>query len=236
MSVISGDLQQRSRVFLKPKPVVEEPILDSSTGGEGEVDPVVISEEILDAAAEDFGSASVRSMAMAAALTFIEGDDYSFSAIDALMQGAADVDGDGEVSEDEEDIYNDMIEATCEAFAELGADKDQIKEFIEGEDDKKGAAMGAALSKGMDSQVLDDAGLICRFAVAENLEEGIILDAAKVKRVVNGKFKMVRKPLKKKRLSSAQKAGLKKARRKSNTSKAKMKRAKSMKMRKARGI
>ncbi|MGL4898780.1 MAG: hypothetical protein ACRC4U_01830, partial [Shewanella sp.] len=58
-----------------------------------------------------------------------------------------------------------------------------------------------------------------------------------VKKVVrSGKVKWIKKPLRKKRINGAQRAALKKARMKSNTSAAKAKRRRSMKRRKASGL
>ena len=56
---------------------------------------------------------------MAAALTFIDDGDYSQDALVALISGLADVDKDDDLSESEQEIYDDLIKMTADALVSL---------------------------------------------------------------------------------------------------------------------
>ena len=213
------------------EPAKADPILDSASESGDENKEAVVDEAVLDSAMSEFGSSSSKGAAMGIALAFIESGESTFDYLDALVQGAADVDGDDEIGDDEEEGYNELFEEVANAFVALGGDEDQVMRFISGESEEDGEALAEYLSEKMDDQVLDDATIIGQFAVAGEM----ILDS-KIKRIVGGKVKWVKKKLKRKILSAAQKAGLRKARRKANTGAAKLKRKKSNKLRKNMGM
>ena len=101
------------------------------------------------------------------------------------------------------------------------------------------ARVGAALEKTMESEEGDDGDIIADFASDEDaVLEGVFEATYKRKKVIrDGKVKIVRKRVSGKvRLSAAQKAGLRKARRKAFTAKAKLHRRKSMRKRAQRGL
>jgi len=216
-----------------------DPILDSASD---DLPLEAPTDGILDAAAEDFGSALNRSRGMGIALTFIEDGDFLFDSVDDMVRGTVGMDAEGveEPSEDEVDQYNDLSEAVLDSLISLGADQEQASVFLQGEDDAQGEVLGAFLTGEMDGNVLDDSTIINRFAVAETLEmEGDdgVLDAAKIKKIRNGRVVWVKKKIgPKKRMSAKQKAALKKARLKSNNGAAKAKRAKSSRIAKKMGL
>ncbi|MBT2909714.1 hypothetical protein PL84_03845 [Vibrio anguillarum] len=190
-----------------------------------------IPDQILDDASDDLAEKQIRANGMAAALTWIEDEDASYANFDAIVAGLADVDEDGEVTEPEEEIFNEILTMAADSLVELGANAANVQSFIDDESEEAGEKLHAYLSEKMSNNEKSDDDLITEYAVKAKL----VLDATQ--RVIrNGKVKLIKKPLKKKRLSSAQRAALKKARRKANNSGARRKRAKSMKARSQRGM
>lgn len=99
-------------------------------------------------------------------------------------------------------------------------------EALADDEDDAAADVGAAIA-GLDSDELEAA-----FVVAGSSDE--MLTEAFKKVVRNGEIKIIRKRLRKKPLTAAQKSALKKARRKAQTGVAKLARKKSMKLRRKR--
>lgn len=216
--------------------VVDSDIVDPfapETGGvteqEASIFEAVASE---DAAIDDFAGMQTRAQAMGAVLTWVEERDFSFDAIDALAQGMADLDGDGELDDDEMGELDSLYVSMADAFAALGADRANVEAFIGNQEDAQGKKLGEFLSGKLDDVKEDDDLLVSRFAVGRSL----IMEAGRKKVIRNGKVKWIKKRTKKKRLSAAQRAALKKARRKSHTSAARRSRAKAMRVRKSRGM
>lgn len=226
--------------FLVGKDLVKaEPILDSASD---DIPTDAPTDAVLDAAAESFGSSVHRSQAMGIALTFVEDGEYVFDAVDDLVRGVVGIDeaGESDPTDEESEQYNDLAETVLDSLVSLGADQAQASSFMQSEDDTQGEVLGSFLATQMDETVLDDATIINRFAVAENLEfddaDGV-LDAAKIKKIRGGKVVWVTKKIgPKKRMSAKQKMALKKARLKSNSSAAKAKRAKSSRIAEKMGL
>lgn len=195
----------------------------------------------------DLADAQMRSMAMGAVLTWIEEGDFSYSAIDELAVGVADLDGDEELTPSETAIYEDIWSVIAEAMMSLGADEDNIMEFLDDEDDDAGEKLGSFLADVMDNIPSEDDEIVTSFATGE---DGAVFECAdaeafgifeasykKVKVVKDGKVVVKKKRMSGKvRMSAAQKAALKKARRRAHSSAARLKRAKAMKVRKKRGM
>ena len=189
-----------------------------------------ISQQLLDSASDDLADKQFRADSMAIALTWLEEGDFSSDAMNALVAGMADVDGDEEINDSEQEYYDSLYTMAADALVELGGDVSNVQEFMEG-DDEAGAKLGAFLSGRMDDVESADDELVSKYAVKQSL----IMDAT-VKVVRNGKVVLKKIPLRKKKLSSAQKMALKKARRKANTSSARKKRQKAMRLRKSRSL
>lgn len=184
------------------------------------------------------GAATVSSMAMSAVLAWIDGGDYSYTAFDEYVAGIADLDGNEDFSDDEVQLYNDIFNSAADAFLSLGADADSVDSFLNGEDDGAGAKIGEFCSGVVDQESASDTDMIAGFAGGDSVMESGILEASfkKMRVVRGGKVKIVKKRIGKVVLSAAQKAGLKKARRKAFSSVARLHRAKSMKIRRQHGM
>jgi hypothetical protein len=168
---------------------------------------------------------------MACCLGWIDAGDYSFGALADSVATIADLDGDEEYTPDEEAYYNELLTEVGYALTALGADAGNVQSFIENEDDEEGAKLGAFLSEKMQSVEDDDETLIGNYAVSD---QPIMESMIKVVR--GGKIVLKKKRLRRVKLSAAQRAGLKAARRKAFTGAAKLHRAKSMRLRRKRGI
>ena len=195
-----------------------------------------IFEQAADAGSvDDFANKQVRAQAMACALAWIANGDYSYGALDESLSVIADLDGDEELSDDEDDYLNEMFNEIASAFVALGADVDNVQTFIDNEDDDEGMKLGSFLSEKMQGIEKDDETIISDYAVSDApILEGL------VKAVRGGRIVLKRKKLKGKRprrkLSTAQRMGLKMARKKAFTGAAKRVRAKSMRLRKKMGL
>lgn len=181
---------------------------------------------------EDLADRQIRSAAMATVLGWIEGKDFSFDALDALVVGMVDFDGDEDVGEDEEADYNDLLSMVADAMVRLGAKPENVKAFIDDEDAEAGDKLGKRLTDKLDGVSLEDDELVTRYA----MRSGEAILEATVKTIRDGKVVLKKKRIKKVRLSAAQRAALKKARRKANTGAARLARKKSMRIRKQRGL
>lgn len=180
---------------------------------------------------EDFVQKQLRSQAMSCCLRWVEAGDYSFAALADSVATIADLDGDEEYSPDEEAYYNELLSEVGYALTALGADAENVQSFMDNEDDDEGAKLGAFLSEKMQAIEDDDETLIGNYAVSDQQ----VMEAT-VKVVRGGKVVFKQKRLRKVKLSAAQKAGLKVARRKAFTGAAKLARKKSMKIRRQRGL
>lgn len=167
----------------------------------------------------------MRSNAMAAVMAFAEEGMNTAEELDLMAVGMADVDEDGEVSEAEQEDYEESLNAMADALEHVGLSGEVIGKAFDGDDE---AAEEVALHVADYIDGLEDQDqYIANYSVRENM----MLEAVR-KVVRDGKVKYIKKPLRKRRMSSAQKSALKKARRKSNTGAAKRARRKSMSIRK----
>lgn len=195
--------------------------------------------------------ASARAKAMTAVLEWIAMGTYTYNDLDELIVVVCDIDGDYELSEEEEDLYNEVWQEVPDALLTLGASEKDTQLFVDGPDesaDDAATRIGRVLSDEMDDLEADDDDIISAFSLGEDAvfesasgdtaHLGVLEAAFKKKKVVrNGKVQIVRKRVSGRvRLSSAQKAALKKARRKANTATARLARKKSMRLRKKRGL
>lgn len=221
-------------------------ILESANGDRKED-----GQGVLENAIDEYATASKRIDAMSAVLTWIEEGEYNYNALDETIVAVADLDGDFEISEAEEALYSDIWNEIPDALLTLGADKTDVQELVNGPNDaadKAAARIGKLLSEKMDEEEADDDSLIAGFAFGEDaiLESssydaslhGILEATYKRKKVIrDGKKQIINKRVSGHvRLSSAEKASLKKAVRKAHTATANLARKKSMKKRKQLGM
>lgn len=191
----------------------------------------------------------LRAIAATIALEWAQGDDHSYDALDAYVLDAAGIDEDSEVTEDDEDFYNEVWGEVADALVFLGADETAVTELCDKEDSSAGASVAEAVKGGLVAEgAPSDEAIVMEFAAGDNYDvfksiyegaEGDLFEAAyrKKKVVRDGKVVKINKRVSGRiRLSAAQKAGLRAARRKANTAVARLHRRKSMKLRKQRGL
>lgn len=187
-----------------------------------------------------------RSQAMSAVLAWIEDGEFTFTTLDEYVLGIVDLDGDFEITAEEEDIYNGVLAQVPDALMTLGVSAEDANALINDEDDGAAARIGKQLAAMMDEYEADDEEIIAGFALGEdalfeNADEGrhMILEASYKRRKVvrDGKVEVINKRVSGTvRLSAARKAGLKKARLKSHSGSAKLARRKSMRLRERSGL
>ena len=189
---------------------------------------------------ESYADSQLRSQAMSAVLGWIEDGNFTYDNLDEFVCAVADLDGDFEISEEEDDYYNSVWQQIPNALLTLGAPEDDVDKLVNGESNAAGQRVGEAVKLSLDSEKADDDDLIAGFAYGDDPEgRHMVLEAAYKKRKVvrDGKVVVVRKRVSGKiRLSAAQKAGLREARLKANTGAAKLARRKSMRIQKRRGL
>jgi hypothetical protein len=169
---------------------------------------------------------------MACALGWIGGGDFSWQSLSDSIAFIADLDGDDDLSADEEAYFNEVLAEVGFALTALGADAGNVQAFIDEEDDDAGMKLGEFLSEKLNDVEDDDESIISNYAVSN---DPVMESTVKVVRdgKVTFKKKRIGRPHK---LSAAQKAALKVARRKEFTGAAKQARKKSLKIRKQRGL
>lgn len=182
---------------------------------------------------EDYAVKQYRLQSSAAVLEWVRNGDSSFEEFEDLATGLADLDKDGEVEDGEETHFNDVLGLMADALVSFGASESDVTTFIDDESDDKGEEISFALSEKLPSATDEAANeeLITNF-----MSGGELMLAAVQKVIRNGKVKLVKKRVKKRRMSSAQRAGLKKARRFANKAGAKLNRKKSLRLRKSRSM
>lgn len=185
---------------------------------------------VLEQAIEDFAEQQLRAEAMGIALTFVEEGDFSSDALQGLLFGFIEDSDSEELTDEDAAHYESLAMSVVDAFKSLGASEENAMAAVDGDEDAA-ERLGDFVSAKLEDNPKSDEDLISRFAV----ETGMVLEA--VKRVVrDGQMKMIRVPVRRKRLSAAQRAALRKARKKANTASAKRARSKSMRKRASRGL
>jgi hypothetical protein len=174
---------------------------------------------------------TLRSEAMGAVLTWLDEGDWSFEALDSLIEGLASDTDEEELTDDENEHYEALWETAEDAMVSLGAEKSSISRLLE-EDDDAAEALGKHLTARLDDVAKSDDDLVSEFGVGGEL----VLEATQ--RVVrNGETRRVpKKRRRKRRQTPAQRASLKKARRKAHSSGARRSRSRSNRRRKQAGL
>ncbi|WP_156915981.1 hypothetical protein [Desulfatirhabdium butyrativorans] len=191
-----------------------------------------IFEAAADGSGDDFVAKQIKSQAMSCLLTWIDAGDFSVDALDACVIGIADMDGNEEISPDEEAYYNDLWAGVADAMLSFGADSDTIDKFINDDDDASGEKLGSFISEKLNATETPDGDLISNYVLGA--DDAVMESTIRVVR--GGQVVKIRRKFRHKRITSAQRMALKQARMKANTSMAKRARAKSMKIRKKRGL
>ncbi|SEN69103.1 hypothetical protein [Nitrosomonas marina] len=190
-------------------------------------------------ASESFSNSEMRMAAAAAVQQWVEADDLddnesSADRLFALMMGIADENKDGDITEDEQEVFGMALEAAWDYLSGKGVEEDDIDTLLNEWDsdaaERVRDLVASVLPEGEDAEGED----IDSFAF-----DSVALDAAyKNKMAVRGGKKVrIRKRVSGTvRLSARQKLAIRKARMKSHSASAKMRRAKSMRVRKKAGL
>lgn len=197
------------------------------------VDPVIVGDDGQDYLFEAVAQSAVtnyRAAGMAGVISWAEVGEPTADDFDLTAMGLADVNEDGDVTPEEEDGYNEILFAMTQALDSLGVTSDAVQKMLDG-DDTAAAKVYAELTDALDKTDKSTDELVADFSVAKDA-----MTEAKAKVIRDGKVKWIRRPLRKKRLSSAQRAALKKARMKAHTAAARISRARSMKKRQQAGL
>jgi len=195
--------------------------------------------EVLDAAIEAHTEVNARADAMAVTLDWLDGEDRTADSLADYVEIALFDDSDDSIFDDDsdqesaidDDDYSEMYGFVGQSLIELGGKPESVEAFINDDDEDAGYAVADQIALKLEEANDTDTDIISRFSLG-----GAIYDDAKKRVIRGGEVKFIKKRKRKKRLSGAQRAALKKARMKSHKGNAKKSRRKSMKKRKARGL
>lgn len=171
---------------------------------------------------------NVRADGAAAVVSWVEEGDSDLDSLDSIAFGLAGGDDDDELDDIGVEQFGDVMDAAAEFIVSVGVEPQLVESMFNGDDDAADTVFDQ-LDTVFGGEDTDD--MIASFAVKEQM----MMESVK-KVIRDGEVVLVRKNKRKKRLTAAQRAALKKARMKAHTSAAKAARKKSMKLRKSRGL
>lgn len=160
-----------------------------------------------------------------------DADDFDALAIN--LAGLGDLSEDDTLTDDQIDAYNDALSALADAAVSLGADQGDVTSMIDDEDDDAAERVYDAINASVSPDDSDDA--VAEYSVSGGAEDDAMFESS-IKVVRNGVVKLIKKRLRPRRMTSLQKAALKKAQRKAHSASGKMAFRKSMKLRLKRGL
>lgn len=178
-------------------------------------------------AMEQSAQVSSRSDAAAAMISWVESGDSEAEAVDALAYGLSGGE-DEDLTDAQEKEYTTILGLMTDFAMQVGATEKDCQGMVDGDDDSADRVFSAIESK---LENADESELIATFAHREKL-----IFEAKKKVIRDGKVVIINTNKRKRIMSAAQKAALKKARLKAHGAAGKAARKKAMRMRKARGI
>lgn len=208
-----------------PPPPGNDPLLESRDGGKGLT--VELAQEALLEAAKKQVNTGLLEDAAEAVIEWANGSDKSFEALDGYalaLAGVSEDDEEDDITDAQVDDYNASWANFANFMVAVGVDEEDISSVCDDADDDAAASVANTIAE-LSEEEQDE--LI--FAFSAGGDEA--MNEAVVKVVRNGKVVLKRKPVRPRRLNAAQRAALKKARRKANTAGAKIARRKSMKLR-----
>lgn len=191
------------------------------------------SEAEMDALILEAAETQLRSEAMGAVLTWVDDGDWSFDALDSLLEGLAadESDDEEEMDDDEAEHYEALLDAAADALEALGGDSANVDAALAGDDDAA-RKLGQHLANRLDNVTKSDDDLVSEFSVGGEM---VVESTRRVVR--NGETRRVpRRRRRKRRMTAAQRAALKKARRRANSSSARRSRKRSMRRRRQMGL
>lgn len=193
------------------------------------------TQELFDELLVEAAGAAARGDAASIVTEWVNLGDASAESFEELALTLAGIDDtDTDLTDDQINAFNDALNAMAEAAIALGANQDDVTTMVDDDDSDAAQAVMDSLGSLMTESV-DELALIANHAFADVLEDGAMMEST-VKVVRNGAIILKHKRPRKFRMSGLQKAALKKAQLKSHSATAKLARAKSMKIRRKRGL
>lgn len=196
-------------------------------------------------AAESFAQNSMRMLAAsvlrqwaAMAADDLEAGETWADRLMSLFIGAADEDKNGDLSENEQETVLELMESAWDYLLYLDVDEALIGELLNDWSDSAADMIRQNLADELQDDEDDDLQNLDQFVFADE-EQSQIYDAVYKKEMVvrNGKKTRINKRLSGAvRLTAKQKAAIKKARQKSHSASANMRRLKSMRVRQKMGL
>lgn len=182
---------------------------------------------------------STRAMASSQVLGWAQTDDADaddFMALAIGLAGLDDMSDDSTLTDDQIGAYNDALNSLATAAIALGADQDDVTTMINDDDDDAAGNVADAINENIDpddDDAADDA--VAEYSVTGDSDDDAILEST-IKVVRHGVVKLITKHLRPRRMTSLQKAALKKAQSKSHNAASNLVRRKSMITRAKRGL
>lgn len=225
-----------------PAAAKTEPVLDAAALAAKRVEIVLDSANaFLDSATRMDVAAALQQWAETTSEDLGDGETMA-DRLFALMVGIADDNKDGDLSDDEIAIVTTALENAAEYLAGKGVSEEDALAVLQDGDDEAAVRVAeflrGALPEGEDSEMED----VDKFAFDSESSSDLfdsVLDAVYKKKVVvraGKKMRINKRVSGRVVLSAAQKIAIRKARRKAHSSAAKVRRAKSMKMRARAGM
>lgn len=188
-----------------------------------------VSEDSMLESIQKFATVNERMSAGSACVQWAQGGESSFDTLDAMLYGMAGGQDGEDLTDGQAAMYESLQAHASEFLTTVGGAKShQLTEMQEG-DEEVTDAIFESLSSALDNVDSDEA--IAEFAVRESM-----MMEAKKKVIRDGKVTYINTKKRKRRMSAAQKAALKKARAKAHTGAAKAARKKANRMRSSRGL
>ncbi|HCM0798014.1 TPA: hypothetical protein N2826_003975 [Vibrio parahaemolyticus] len=188
-----------------------------------------VSDDSMLESIQKIATANERMSAGAACVQWAQGGESSFDTLDAMLFGLAGGVDDTELTDGQSAMYESLQAHASEFLMSVGGVQGhQLTEMMEG-DEEVTDALFESLSTSLEGIDSDEA--VAEFAVRESM-----MMEAKQKVIRDGKVTFINTKKRKRRMSAAQKAALKKARSKAHTGAAKAARKKANRMRSSRGM
>lgn len=239
IELLRSAMAPRKKVEKAPSKPVTGTVLDGSDE----------DEDLAIDSAEAFAQTSVAMAAASAIQQWVESDDLDDgeTAADrllAMMVGIADANKDGELSEDEQGVVEEALNAAWDYLVKFGVSEEDASALLNDWDEDAAVRVrdlvAASLPEGEDAADADIDNFVFGDEAQESaFDSAITLDAAYKKVIAVRKGKKVR--INKRisghvRLSAKQKLSIRKAGMKAHSAKAVMRRMKSMRLRKKSGL
>lgn len=208
-----------------PPPGVNDALLEGRKPPK-EMTTELAQQMLLEAAQKQVQTGQLEDAAEAV-IEWAKSGDTSFEALDGYalaLAGVSDDDDEDDITDAQTDDYNAAWASFANFMIAAGVDEDDVASVCDDADDDAAASVAAAIAELSDDEQEE---LVFAFSAGGDAA----MTEAVVKVVRDGKVVLKRKPIRPRRLNAAQRAALKKARRKANTAAAKLARRKSMKLR-----